>query len=1283
MKKWWLLAVCGLLAACSQSSIEELNASINGDAPMFYASVEDADAESRTYLDETGKMRWTNDDRITIFFGDNYNREYAFTGKTGALSGGFKQISVDDEFMAGTKMTANYALYPHSSETMLDPSGYFECELPAVQNYAEGSFGLNANTMVSVTQSVDDRFLQFKNVSSYLKLNLYGDDVTVKQITLQGNNNEPLAGAAIITPTYGGEPTLTWAASGTTQVLTLDCGSGVKIGQTEEDATAFYLVVPPTTFEKGFAVTITDTEGKVCTKSTSNEQTFTRNVTKNMPAFAVKCEVPSNQIWYTSTDGNIVTPNKTDGFGVAIKSNTYTDGKGVITFEGDVTTIGKQAFYNCTSLASITLPESLTTIEQSAFVNCTSLASITLPEGVMTIGSYAFQACTSLASITLPEGVTTIGESAFYYCTSLASITIPESVTELGAGAFAGCSNLQHFEGKYASDNGRCLIKENVLIAFAPAGLTTYTVPEGVTTIGYRAFSGCESLASITLPEGVTTIGEWAFYGCTDLASITLPESVTTIGEDAFRYCESLASITLPEGVTTIEQGTFARCTSLASITLPEGVTTIGWHAFSYCTSLKSVYCKPTTPPTGGNNMFANNAEDRKIYVPAGSANAYKAAEHWSDYAADIVEEAEPTPAANQIWYTSTDGNIVKPSRTGAFGVAIQSNTYTDGKGVITFDGKVTEIGVSAFEGYDNLASIILPNSVTSIGSHAFHGCDNLVSVTIPEEVTTIGHYVFQGCENLMSLTIPESVKTIGNGAFVVCDKLAVVYCKPSTPPAGGEEMFSSSPISKIYVPASSDDSILNAYKTATGWSIYADLIAEEPVEALINNKILYTSTDGKIVSPYTYATDAFGDANIVSNTYENGQGVITFDAELTTIGERAFVECSTLKSVTIPDSVTSLGQYAFKYCTSLMSITLPNSISSIGMETFYNCTALKSITIPDSVTHIGYYAFQYCRALQNVVMGNSVKTIANYAFDWCEALTSVTIPDSVTSIGMGAFRNCTSLKDVYCFAVTPPTLGNEYVFYNNASGRKIYVQIVAYDTYKAASIWSGYSIIADYTPTECTSLTIEADDVPGYMTSTTIRYSAMTNGVSFNRYQVKDIPMTGEVTSSQFDMNTSLTESVEHTISFSYLGRSATTTITQGPSLAKSYTIDLNNQWRNSTAPNPDSALYDGVYESFSNYHSNRGNAEMRIEIIGYEEFSIYVRCDSEVADYLKIYLDSTFIMDTEGDVSSDTSFSGYTEVKFSGITPGPHKIRIVYDKDESDHEGTDRGYVFIPKNQ
>ena len=196
------------------------------------------------------------------------------------------------------------------------------------------------------------------------------------------------------------------------------------------------------------------------------------------------------------------------------------------------------------------------------------------------------------------------------------------------------------------------------------------------------------------------------------------------------------------------------------------------------------------------------------------------------------------------------------------------------------------------------------------------------------------------------------------------------------------------------------------------------------------NNEIWYTSSDGNIVTPYK--TDVFG-ANIVSNTYENGKGAIVFDAPVTSIGEWAFSGCSSLTSVTIPDSVTSIGEYAF-----------------------YECSSLTSVTIPDSVTEIGDVAFSYCSSLTSVTIPDSVTSIGGWAFDFCSSLTSVTIPDSVTSIGYMAFYSCSSLTSVYCKPTTPPT-GDYYMFYFNASGRKIYVPTASVEAYKSASYWHSY----------------------------------------------------------------------------------------------------------------------------------------------------------------------------------------------------------------------------------
>ncbi len=444
---------------------------------------------------------------------------------------------------------------------------------------------------------------------------------------------------------------------------------------------------------------------------------------------------PANEIWYTSTDGEVVTPYNADEFGANIVSNTYENGKGVITFDGDVTSIGGYyafyycsslasvsigngvtsigiyAFYGCESLASVTIPESVTEIGEGAFVLCSSLASITIPESVTSIGTSAFYECSSLTSITIPDSVTEIGRDAFYGCSSLTSITIPDSVTEIRDYAFYECSSLTSITiPNGVTSIGDCAFSECSRLASVtiPDSVTTIgsnafnrcsslasvTIPDGVTEIGGYAFNRCSSLTSVTLPDNLTTLGSAVFGGCTSLSSfngkfatddgkcliidnilnafavgcglteytipdsvtsigdqafdacislesINIPDSVTSIGMEAFRKCSSLASITIPDGVTSIGHGAFYGCSMIESVIIPDNVTNVGGQAFQNCSSLMSVYCKPTTPPTGGFYggylMFDGNASERMIYVPTESVESYKTADWWSDYAYYIV----------------------------------------------------------------------------------------------------------------------------------------------------------------------------------------------------------------------------------------------------------------------------------------------------------------------------------------------------------------------------------------------------------------------------------------------------------------------------------------------------------------------------------------------------------------------------------------------------------------------------------------------------------------------
>ncbi len=281
-----------------------------------------------------------------------------------------------------------------------------------------------------------------------------------------------------------------------------------------------------------------------------------------------------------------------------------------------VTTIGHFAFCACDALTSITIPNGVTMIGYSAFFDCRSLTSVTIPDGVTTIGEMAFCGCVSLPSVVIPDSVTEIERLAFTYCDALTSVAIPDSVTTIGYGAFANCDALKEFKGKFASSDGRCLIVDGVLNSFAPAGLTSYTIPGDVTTIGRKAFSGA-SLHVVWIPDSVTAIGAGAFFGCY-LSSVTIPNSVTTIGDGAFESCHVMSMVTIGRGV-----------------------TTIGDRAFNHCTMLFDVVCIPSTPPTLGSDVFSIRG---KIYVlntvDDSIINAYKSADGWKEYA-DYIEEYE------------------------------------------------------------------------------------------------------------------------------------------------------------------------------------------------------------------------------------------------------------------------------------------------------------------------------------------------------------------------------------------------------------------------------------------------------------------------------------------------------------------------------------------------------------------------------------------------------------------------------------------------------------------
>lgn len=384
----WMVAAL-LMAGCEQTPIEE-QSTIDPTTPIdFWATFEGADAsEARTYLDEQARMRWTADDRLTIFKKTTYNREFAFTGKTGANAGGFRQVSVDDDFWFGYDVAYNYAIYPHSADNAFDETdGFFTATMPAEQNYVENSFGQGANTMVAVSESGQ---LVFKNVGSYLRVMLWGENQTVKKITLSSIAGEALAGEAKIYPSLTDVPTCTMV--GTSSSIVLNCADAVEVNTTEDAPVAFWIVLPPVVLAEGYKVVVENANGDTQAFEVNKEKTFKRNVYNTLKRELTMAQVPNNQIRYTATE-QIDPP--ASAFNVAITSNQWdeTTSEGVITFDGEVTTIGESAFSYCKGLTSITIPDSVTSIGAHAFHGCTGLINVAIPNSVTSIGDSAFDDC--------------------------------------------------------------------------------------------------------------------------------------------------------------------------------------------------------------------------------------------------------------------------------------------------------------------------------------------------------------------------------------------------------------------------------------------------------------------------------------------------------------------------------------------------------------------------------------------------------------------------------------------------------------------------------------------------------------------------------------------------------------------------------------------------------------------------------------------------------------------------------------------------------------------------
>jgi len=531
-------------------------------------------------------------------------------------------------------------------------------------------------------------------------------------------------------------------------------------------------------------------------------------------------------------------------------------------------------------------------------------------------------------------------------------------------------------------------------------------------------------------PARASVPSDGTYLCTTGVASGSTPNYTITNGV-VYDGGSCVGEVVLPAGVTSIGTSAFYG-SALTGISIPSSVTGIANFAFSSAISLNSITI-PESVLTIGRLAFDGADSLNSINVDGANAN-----------------------------YSSIDGALFNKAATTliAYPVGKSASEYAIPSSVIT-------IGDCAFYGAHQLTGVTIPSSVITIGEYAFYDAASLESVTLPASVTSIGEAAFLLASSLTSVTLPASVTSIGNSAFSYTRSLTSIKIPSSVISIGAYAFAWATALKSITIPSSVN--IIGDYALLGASSLASITVA--------GSNANYQSSEGVLFNKRT--------TSLITYPAARSGTEYSIPSSVTTIGNNAFSDTSSLTSVIIPPSVTSIGTSAFWKATALTSITIPASVTSIGDYAFESASSLASITVDSSNANYSssdgvlfnkrnekLITYPAAKSGTEYSIPPSVTSIGTTAFWKATALTGVTFPASVTSIGDYAFFGASSLTNVN-FQGDAPSVGED-PFYGDATGAKAHIKLEA-TGFGTGSTWNGLVVdraVLTPTPTPTPSVT-------------------------------------------------------------------------------------------------------------------------------------------------------------------------------------------------------------------